>query len=47
MSGGSACSSTAAWWGRILRGDPSYERYARATSLTIPVLRLVPLPAAG
>jgi deazaflavin-dependent oxidoreductase (nitroreductase family) len=37
----------AAWWGRIPRQDPSYERYARATSRTIPVLRLVPLPAAG
>jgi len=47
MSGGSACSPTAAWWGRNLRRDPSYERYARATSRTIPVLRLVPLPAAG
>jgi len=37
----------AAWWARILRRDPSYERYARATSRTIPVLRLVPLPAPG
>lgn len=32
----------AAWWQRILRRDPTYERYARATSRTIPILRLVP-----
>jgi deazaflavin-dependent oxidoreductase (nitroreductase family) len=38
----------AAWWERILQRDPSYERYARAAAgRTIPVLRLVPLPAAG
>jgi F420H(2)-dependent quinone reductase len=38
----------ATWWKRILRRDPSYERYARAAAgRTIPVLRLVPLPAAG
>lgn len=33
-----------AWWQRILRRDPSYERYARAAGgRTIPVLRLVPI----
>jgi deazaflavin-dependent oxidoreductase (nitroreductase family) len=33
----------AAAWERILRRDPSYERYARAAGeRTIPVLRLVP-----
>jgi F420H(2)-dependent quinone reductase len=38
----------AAWWQRILRRDPSYERYARAAgSRTIPVLRLVPIPPPG
>ncbi len=34
----------AAWWQRILRRDPSYERYARvAANRTIPILRLVPV----
>jgi deazaflavin-dependent oxidoreductase (nitroreductase family) len=38
----------AAWWARILLRDPSYERYARAAGdRTIPILRLVPIPAAG
>lgn len=37
----------AAWWERILRRDPSYERYARATSRTIPIVRLVPVPDSG
>ena len=32
----------AAWWQRILSRDPTYERYARATSRRIPILRLVP-----
>jgi deazaflavin-dependent oxidoreductase (nitroreductase family) len=36
-----------AWWARILRRDPSYERFARATSRTIPILRLVPVPTPG
>jgi len=31
-----------AWWGRIVARSPDYERYARATSRTIPVIRLVP-----
>lgn len=30
------------WWQRILERDPSYERYARATSRSFPVVRLVP-----
>lgn len=33
------------WWQRILHRDPSYERYARATSRTIPIIRLVPVGA--
>ncbi len=31
-----------AWWDRILARDPSYERYARATTRTFPIVRLVP-----
>jgi F420H(2)-dependent quinone reductase len=30
------------WWARIVRRAPDYERYARATSRTIPIIRLVP-----
>ena len=30
------------WWERILRRSPGYERYARATTRTIPIIRLVP-----
>ena len=30
------------WWARILERSPEYERYARATTRRIPVLRLVP-----
>lgn len=29
------------WWARILERSPEYERYARATARTIPILRLV------
>jgi deazaflavin-dependent oxidoreductase (nitroreductase family) len=36
-----------AWWKRILDRSPSYERYARATSREIPILRLVPTPEAS
>jgi deazaflavin-dependent oxidoreductase (nitroreductase family) len=36
-----------AWWQRILTRSPEYERYARATTRTIPVLRLVPVPGPG
>jgi deazaflavin-dependent oxidoreductase (nitroreductase family) len=34
--------AAADWWQRILRGDPSYARYQRATKRTFPILRLVP-----
>jgi deazaflavin-dependent oxidoreductase (nitroreductase family) len=38
----------AAAWQRILRRDPSYERYARAAGdRAIPVLRLVPVAGAA
>jgi deazaflavin-dependent oxidoreductase (nitroreductase family) len=33
----------ARWWQRILEHDPSYERYARATNRSFPVVRLVPV----
>jgi F420H(2)-dependent quinone reductase len=36
----------AAWWQRILLRAPSYERYARATNRTIPIVRLVPASGA-
>jgi deazaflavin-dependent oxidoreductase (nitroreductase family) len=32
----------AGWWRRIVAIQPSYERFARATDRTIPILRLVP-----
>jgi len=35
------------WWLRILRRAPNYEQYARATTRTIPIVRLVPNPEAG
>jgi deazaflavin-dependent oxidoreductase (nitroreductase family) len=35
----------AAWWDRILLAAPDYERYARATSRRIPIVRLTPVPA--
>jgi hypothetical protein len=44
---GDAMIVAADWWRRILRRDPSYERYARATRRTIPVVRLVPGLEAG
>jgi len=31
------------WWARIVARAPDYERYARATERTIPVIRLVPV----
>jgi len=37
----------AAWWTRILVRAPSYERYARATSRRIPIVRLIRVPEAG
>jgi deazaflavin-dependent oxidoreductase (nitroreductase family) len=33
----------AAGWQRIVGRDPSYERYARATTRTIPIIRLAPV----
>ena len=36
--------AAADWWQRIVSRDPSYERYARATSRPFPILRLVPAP---
>jgi deazaflavin-dependent oxidoreductase (nitroreductase family) len=32
-----------AWWQRILARSPEYERYARATTRRIPVVRLTPV----
>jgi len=32
----------AAWWPRIVRRAPSYERYAQATTRQFPIIRLVP-----
>jgi deazaflavin-dependent oxidoreductase (nitroreductase family) len=34
--------AAADWWQRIVRIAPSYGRYARATSRTFPIVRLVP-----
>jgi hypothetical protein len=31
------------WWQRVLERDQRYERYARATSRSFPVVRLVPV----
>ena len=42
-----AGDEAAAAWTRILARDPSYERYARATSRTIPIVRLVPQEPVG
>lgn len=33
----------AAWWGRIVVRAPDYERYARATKRSIPIVRLKPI----
>jgi deazaflavin-dependent oxidoreductase (nitroreductase family) len=30
------------WWRRIVHIQPSYDRFARATNRTIPIVRLVP-----
>lgn len=35
----------AAWWGRIVKRSPDYERYARATYRRFPIIRLVPVDA--
>jgi deazaflavin-dependent oxidoreductase (nitroreductase family) len=37
-------AEAAGQWQAILRRDPSYERYARATSRPFPIIRLAPLP---
>lgn len=34
-----------AWWDRIVLAAPDYERYARATSRRIPIVRLTPVQA--
>jgi deazaflavin-dependent oxidoreductase (nitroreductase family) len=36
-----------AFWPRILRVAPSYERYQQATNRTIPLVRLVPVEQVG
>jgi deazaflavin-dependent oxidoreductase (nitroreductase family) len=36
-----SAEAAADWWQRILRLDPSYERYQRATERPIPILRLI------
>jgi deazaflavin-dependent oxidoreductase (nitroreductase family) len=35
------------WWGRIVELSPDYALYARATTRTFPIFRLVPTPGAG
>lgn len=40
-------AEAAAAWPRVLDRDPAYERYARATTRTIPIVRLVPLEPAA
>ena len=40
-------AEAAAAWQRVVDRDPSYERYARATTRTIPLVRLVPLEPGG
>jgi F420H(2)-dependent quinone reductase len=35
-------AEAAEWWHRILQASPEYERYARATSRRIPIMRLSP-----
>lgn len=40
-----APDEAAAWWERIVERDPSYERYARATSRVFPIVRLTPTDA--
>ncbi len=39
-------SEAAEWWTRIVRRDPSYALYRRATSRPFPVVRLVPCSGA-
>jgi deazaflavin-dependent oxidoreductase (nitroreductase family) len=42
-----APDDAAEWWQRILRRDPSYERYGRSAGRTFPIIRLVPSPDEG
>jgi len=42
-----AGDEAAAGWQLIVQRDPSYERYARATSRTIPIVRLTPVPSSA
>jgi len=37
----------AAWWERIVRIQPTYDRFRRATSRPFPVVRLTPVDGAG
>jgi deazaflavin-dependent oxidoreductase (nitroreductase family) len=37
----------AGWWQQIVRIQPGYERFARATTRRIPILRLMPTPNAA
>ena len=37
-----SADEAAAFWPRLLRKAPSYERYQRATARTFPLIRLVP-----
>ena len=36
-----------AFWSRVLRVAPTYERYQRATNRTIPLVRLIPVEQTG
>lgn len=36
-------AEAAVWWERIVRKDPAYQRYARATGRRIPILSLTPV----
>jgi deazaflavin-dependent oxidoreductase (nitroreductase family) len=40
-------AEAADWWRQIVRIQPSYDRFARATSRTIPILRLTPTTLAS
>jgi deazaflavin-dependent oxidoreductase (nitroreductase family) len=42
-----SADETTAFWPRVLRVAPTYERYQRATNRTIPLVRLVPVEQIG
>ncbi len=42
-----SAEETIAFWPRVLRVAPTYARYQKATSRTIPLVRLVPVAQAG